>query len=290
MAVDAKKLKDFQKELEDRTNLTKDWINAQKLPSGEGIDIRVLDPLPNMNGLYFLEVSIWWINGKKIISPKVFNEPDIVKEVIDEAKAQGDPDIDKLLKAVGPNGPKIQEKTEYWIPVVQFAWKFEGDEIIGIFDADNNKDVDLIEKFIVDHAAKILACGPTLMKAINHEATVRGGYVMMEREKGFNLYIEKTGSGRNTVYKASKMDQMPMPEKYYGEGNTPDLLLMCKAGMNTDEYMENVICNYLYGDELLEKGEEHYRYPEAKDALKELRQASGDKKACLLYTSPSPRD
>jgi len=274
MSVDPKKLKDFQKELEDRTNLTKDWINVQKLASGEGIDIRVLDPLANMNGLYFLEVAIWWINGNKIISPTVFSEPDIVKEVIDEAKSQDDPDINKLLKAVGANGPKIQNKTEYWMPVLQFNWKFEGDEIIGIHDANKVPDVTLIEKFITDHAPKILACGPTMMKAINHEATVRGGYVMMDREKGFNLYIEKGGSGKNTTYKASKMDQLPMPEKYYGEGKTPDLLLMCKAAMRTDAYMENVICNYLYGDAPIEKDDTTYRYPEANEALKAMKQAA----------------
>lgn len=267
MTVDLKKLKEYQQELEERTSGGKNWINTQKFK--DGVDFRVLEPLANMNGLYFLEVPVWWVNGKKALSPRVFDEADVIAEVIDDAKSQKDPDIDALIKASGPNGPRLQLKLEYWMSVLQFDWKFEGDDIVGIYDDNGNVDVNLIDKYIIDQRPKILAAGTQLLKAINHEATIRGGASMFDRENGTNLFGKRTGSQRKTVYTADKMDQFPMPEKYYGEGNSPDLLMHCKAGMLTDDYMEMLICWYLYGDEFEEKDENSYRYPEAVEALKE---------------------
>ena len=267
MSVDLKKLKEYQQELEERTSGGKNWITAAKFK--DGVDFRVLEPLANMNGLYFLEVPVWWVNGKKALSPRVFDEADVIAEVIDDAKAQKDPDIDALIKASGPNGPRLQLKLEYWMSVLQFDWKFEGDDIVGIFDDKGDVDVNLIDKYIVDQCPKILAAGTQLLKAINHEATIRGGASMFDRLNGTNLFGKRTGSQRKTVYTADKMDQFPMPEKYYGEGNSPDLLLHCKAGMLTNDYMEMLICWYLYGDEFEEKDENSYRYPEAVEALKD---------------------
>jgi hypothetical protein len=267
MTVDLKKLKEYQQELEERTSGGKNWINTQKFK--DGVDFRVLEPLANMNGLYFLEVPVWWVNGKKALSPRVFDEVDVIAEVIDDAKSQKDPDIDALIKASGPNGPRLQLKLEYWMSVLQFDWKFEGDDIVGIFDDSGNVDVNLIDKYIIDQRPKILAAGTQLLKAINHEATIRGGASMFDRVNGTNLFGKRTGSSRKTVYTADKMDQFPMPEKYYGEGNSPDLLLHCKAGMLTDDYMEMLICWYLYGDEFEEKDDNSYRYPDAVEALKE---------------------
>jgi hypothetical protein len=114
----------------------------------------------------------------------------------------------------------------------------------------------------------VLNCKTQLMKAINHEASTRGGHLMFDREKGFNLILEKTGSGRDTLYKASKADYMPMSAKYYGEGNVPDLLNICKAALYTDEYMDALIGNYLYGEAIPEKSDDVYRYPEVRAALK----------------------
>jgi hypothetical protein len=270
MALDPKKLRDFQQKLEEKTSNTKDWINMKELDGG--VEIRILEPLANMNGMYFLEVPIWWINGKKIISPKVFDETDVIVDIIEEAKAQDDPDIHKLLKAVGNTGPKLQLKTEYWIPVLKFAWKFDKnnpDLIVDIFDDKGNPDANLIANFVVDKRPKIVPAGAQLMKAINHEATVRGGHLMVDREKGFNLFLSRTGKGRDTIYKCAKMDYFPMSEKYYGQGNTPDLILIAQAGMYTDEYMESVIANYIYGEQELEKTDSAYRYPDARKELKD---------------------
>jgi hypothetical protein len=106
------------------------------------------------------------------------------------------------------------------------------------------------------------------MKAINHEATVRGGSVMFDREKGFNLIIEKSGKERSTNYKASKGDYLPMPEKYYTEAEMVDVIAICKAAIFTPDYADMIIGNYLYGEELPDKTDEHYQYPEIRESLK----------------------
>lgn len=264
--IDPQKLKKFQEDLEDRTKTNKGWINVQKIK--EPIDIRILDPHPNLNGLYFLEVIVWWINGKKIISPATFGEPDVIQEIIDEALMNDqDGQIKKIIKAAGPHGPKLQRRTEYWIPVLKFNWDFDPntDEIMGITNSRGEYDVKLIDKYIEDQRPKILSCTISLMKEINHEATIRGNLNMFDREKGFNLLIQKIGEGKKTTYKASRTDSMPMPAKYYEINNIPDIVNMCKGGMYTDEYMENLICNYIYGDKLMELSDEHYRYPEIRE-------------------------
>lgn len=267
--IDPRKLKDFQKELEEKSKGLDNFINASKI---EGtIDFRILDPLPNMDGLYSLEVPVWWIGKTKIISPEIFGENDIIQTVINAAEGQNDPDINKLLAAKSDMGAlKVRKQIEYWIPGLVLDWKIDDqDQIVGIYTADGQEfDVDLIDTFVRDKSPKVLNCKTQLMKAINHEATTRGGHIMFEQDKGFNLILEKTGSGRDTVYKASKADYMPMPAKYYGEGNTPDVINICTAALYTDEYMDAVIGNYLYGEEIPEKSDAVYRYPEVRAALK----------------------
>jgi hypothetical protein len=265
MPVDPKKLKDFQKDLEDRTDNTKGWLYANKIDAPA--DIRVLDPLPNLDGMYFLEIPCHWIGGKRLISPAVFGEPDIVESLLEEitALARGDEDLRALLNKTGKNGRLISERTEYWLPVLQFKWNIKDESIEGIWDANNQPDVNLIEGFIKDQTAKVLVTTPKLMAAINKIVTSRGNQIMFDREKGFNLVISKSGAGTKTEYSAVQTDVLPMPAKYYQPENVPDLVRLCKAGMRTDEYMKAILFNYFYGDPLPDaKDETSYRYPDAR--------------------------
>ena len=268
MPIDPRKVKAFQKDLEDKSKGLDNFLNASKI---EGtVDVRILDPLPNMDGLYSLEIPVWWIGKTKIICPEIFGEGDLIQDVISAAEGQNDPDITKLLNAKNEWGSlKVRKQIEYWIPILVLDWKIdEQDQIIGIYTDDNQYDLNLIDTFVRNKAPMVLNCKTQLMKAINHEASTRGGHLMFDREKGFNLILEKTGSGRDTLYKASKADAMPMPAKYYGEGNTPDLMNICKAALYTDEYMDAVIGNYLYGEAIPEKTDDVYRYPEVRASLK----------------------
>lgn len=266
MPIDQSKLKEFQEDLEERSQGTSIFFNASKIV--DSLDFRVLDPLPNMDGMYALEVFYRWVGKVKIISSEMFGGEDFAQVVIDEAKAAQDPDIDKLLNTKDQFGKsKMRKQSEYWIPGLIFDWDLEGDAILGIYGADDVADVALIEKFIRDGEAKILSSRIQLVKAINREATTRGGSLMFDREKGFNLILGKTGEKRETTYTASKADYLPMPEKYYGAG-TPDVVSICKAGIFTDEYIDKIFGEFLYGEALPERTDADYAYPDIRASLK----------------------
>ncbi len=86
--IDPRKLKNFQKDLEEKSKGVDNFINASKIDGT--IDFRILEPLANMDGLYSLELSVWWVNKKKLICPDIFGERDIVQEVISAAEGQDD--------------------------------------------------------------------------------------------------------------------------------------------------------------------------------------------------------
>lgn len=268
MPIDQSKLKQFEEHLDERSQGTSIFFNASKIQGSQ--DVRVLDPLENMDGMYAFEVVSWWIDNVKIMSPTLFGGEDVVQQMLDEAKAQKNPELDQLLNAPHDrfkSQKKIRKQTEYWIPILVLDWELQGDDILGIWDNDGNPDVALIDKYVRDGEGKILTCKIQMTKAINREATTRGGSLMFDREKGFNLILGKTGEGRETNYTASKADYLPMPEKYYGEG-TPDVVNICKAGIFTDEYIDNIVGQYLYGDQPMEKNDSCYRYPEIRAMFK----------------------
>jgi hypothetical protein len=269
--LNMKALEDAQKELTKKGG-SKGWIQLSKIENA--IDVRIQDPVPAMNGIYYLEVPIWWINSVKIVSPKLFGvgEPDPIKDIIEEAKRAKDPDILALLNAKSSeNMPKIQYKPEYWIPIVKFNWELDSqNNIKGIKDKDGNIDPNLVMKFIEDGRWKFLVVGVMALKAINEIATKRGGSLMTDQLKGFNLILSKSGKLRDTKYSVVKdTEPIPMPAELYTPEVMVDPFLVAQAGMYTKEYMEAVIGKYLYNDvEVPEKSDDIYAYPELRAELK----------------------
>src|SRR5664279_2055413 len=159
MAIDVRALEAAQEQLSKRGGGGyKNWIQINKIEAP--IDVRIADPLPQMNGIYFQEVKVWWVDGKRIISPTLFGpqEKDVVKLAIDQAKASKDPGLLALINAKGENKmPKIQEKYEYWLPVLKFSWELaKNGDIMGIAGTDGTYDPELIKQFIDDSHWKIL--------------------------------------------------------------------------------------------------------------------------------------
>lgn len=268
--LDIKALEKAQQDLEKRTSGSKNWIQLSKIDGS--IDVRIMDPLPSMNGIYYVEVPVWWIDSVRVISPKLFGpaERDTIKDVIDEAKKANDPDIIKLLNAKGDKGlGKIQYKPEFWVPVLKFNWEFDGNGgIKGIYDKDGGFDTNLIKNFIEDGKWKIASMGIMALKAINEIATKRLGGLMTDPVKGFNIVLTKAGKDRETKYTAVKMDSVPMPAEFY----TPELMIdpfeIAQSLMFTDDYMDKVIGKYLYGEDCPEKTDSDYAYPELREKFK----------------------
>jgi hypothetical protein len=248
---------------------SKMWIQSSKIE--DPIDVRIMDPLPQMNGIYYIEVPLWWVDGVRVISPRLFGkgERDVIQVAIDEAKSSNDPDLSKLLNAVNEHKmAKIQYKSEFWIPVAKFNWVSVSNVIQGITGQDGKIDPELVGNYVEDGKWKILVTGVTLLQAINEIATKRNGHLMTERLTGFNLIISKTGEQRKTKYFAQKDEVYPMPAKMYDPANMLDPFELAQSMMVTDEYADMVIGKYLYGEELPESPEGYFLYPELREKFK----------------------
>lgn len=271
------KLKEQQEKLNSRSGgASKNWITLSKIE--KPLDFRILDPLPTMDGIYYLEIPIWWINGKKFISPKLLDpslQKDVIDEILDEAKtaAKTDKALAALLNVKDEKSkmPKVasQVKYDYWVPGLEFEWKQAKNQIEGIYAKDGSIDTELVKQFIVDGRVKILQANITSLKAINTILTSRTGGNMLDPVKGKNIQIQKTGEGRDTKYSVVVMEEMPMPAEFYGPDMFTDPYEVAQAQMMTDEYMASVLENYLYGDvEVLNK-DDNYRFPEIREKLKD---------------------
>jgi len=236
-------------------------------------DIRILEPTPSMLGKYWVEVPIWWVNGKPITSPEIIGESDVVQEILDDFEKdfknqKAEDQFKKFRDASKGQGLKLVKRIiAYWLPVLEFDWRIEAGSLVGIYDDKNEYDVTKIKHFIKDEKAKILDAKVTLLKGINNQIlTGRDGKNFLSQENGYNMTIQRTGKDRDTVYTATKQEQMPMPEDFYGAGAL-DVLEVAKAGLYTETYIEQVLAQYFYGEALPENPE--YRFPELRDKFKD---------------------
>lgn len=278
--IDQEALKQVGKDLAKRggSDPSERWIQVSKID--KPIDIRIMDPLPSMGGIYFLEVAAWWIDGHKIYSPKItFSDPtkeDIIGGYIREAElaAKKDKTLANLLSAKNEHKmPKIQFKYEYWIPVLKFSWDDK--------DVPNIIKKGTVKDYIEDGRVKMLVAPLTVLKLINAMLTDRFYKDALDPNKGQNFQIQKSGEGRNTKYTVIPRDVMAMPPEFYTDKMMTDPFEIAQALMVTDEYMEAVICKYLYNDvEIPENKDTYVRFPEIKEKLKDrLTEAEGEDEA-----------
>jgi hypothetical protein len=274
--LDLSKLKEKEEELKKRGGgANKNWIQVSKIT--KPLDARILNPLPSMDGVYFVEVPVWWVNGKRLISKKLFGpeEVDVLETMKSEAEsaAKKDKTLAALLSKKSENDiPLIQFKWEYWVPALQFNWELDANNnISGIYGADGRSyDVEKIKKFILDNRVKILVANLTVIKAINVIAQTRGNSQMMSAADGMNIAITKTGEKRDTKYAVAATEKMPMPIEFYQEGKLTDPFEIAQSMMFTDDYMSAVMGNYLYGDcEIPADSDANYEFPDIREALKD---------------------
>ena len=220
------------------------FIYSNKLP--EDMDIRLLPTRENMNGIYFLEQSGWWINGNFY---PVDQDNDVIDEEINAARETKDKTLVALIEKKKDGKPMIKHEFRYLLPILQLNCKYNDDEELVDYDVEGD-------------AAKVLIAKPTLITAINEVVTSRPyqnktQWGMMDRVKGFNMIIGKTGKGLNTEYRAIGWTQaLEMDEKYYQEDKIPDILDINRKAVKSEEYLRSVIRNYLYGEDILEEGKD----------------------------------
>lgn len=243
MAIDIKKLREMQKNLNKKAGSGDDlYLYSSALKEEQ--DIRILPASPKMNGVYFAEQEVWWVNGKMYQSNSTFGGDDVIDEEIEEARAEGDKDILALIEKKGAKGmPIVKKETRYLVPVL-------------LLDCKYNDDDELVSVDVVGDEPKVLVAKPTLIKDINKVFTARpyqNGTQdgMADRVKGFNMIVGKTGSGKQTEYFAMGWNEaMEMEEKYYKK--IPDVMELRDKMKKSDDYLRSVIRNYLYGEEIIE--------------------------------------
>jgi len=220
---------------------SKDDFNFYQNKLTAETDVRLLPPLPHMNGIYFHEEKVFWINKKVYTCPSTFGLKSVLQDEYETAleKAKTDKQLDALLK----DWQKFKPETRYKIPFLLLACKF---------DASNNP----AEVKVSGDKAKTLILKSDLLKAINKEVTSRQNqngtpFGLMDREKGFNLILGKTGEKKDTVYTAvAWKTSYEMDEKYYK--NIPDVVELSKKSIKSDAYLRSVIRNFFYGEALIE--------------------------------------
>lgn len=239
MALDIKKLKSLQKDIKKKSGEGDNiFLYAGKLP--EELDVRILPPLTKMNGVYFVEEEGWWVNGKFVL---IDPDNDVIKAEIDSAKATKDETLLALIDRKERGMKVLKKEVRYLIPLL-------------VLDTKYNEDEELESCEVRE--ARVLVGKPTQMKEINKIVTARpfqNGTEdgVADREKGFNIIIGKTGTGKNTEYYAMGWNTpMEMPEEWYKEDKIPDVMDLHEKMMKSETYQRSVIRNYLYGEEIIE--------------------------------------
>lgn len=234
MPIDIKALRDSQAELASRGG---DGLFLYQKDITDATDIRLLPPLPNLKGKYFMELITFWINKEKYISPASFGLACPIMEEIEEAKSSRD----KELKALLEDRDCFQKKFEYLMPVLLLEVKLKGEKVTAV----------------TVKGRKILSCGTKLVKAINAVVISRAANAnekedgVMDMEKGMNIVLGKTGKGLDTDYTAQLDVEWEMEEKWYKD--IPDVIKWAEDSLFPADYLRGVIRNYLYGDEMPEK-------------------------------------
>lgn len=227
MALDISKLANLGKSLNSGNNI---FMKPKEI--GEETIVRILPPLPALNGLFALTVERWWLNKKPYICPSTFGGPAVFQEELDEAMSSDDPDV----VAAAQDKRSIVKKTEYWIPLLHLELQGTGRNAEYIVKGD---------------APRILTVGPQLYGKMIKLATNRryqndSDDGITDRVEGYNIALSREGSGLNTDYDAVIAEQMEMPAKYYR--NIPDVYAMAEKMVSSEKYLRAVIREYLYGE------------------------------------------
>ena len=259
--MDLNAIRKMQQESE--SNSDSDFLYTKEITE-EGIDIRIMPPSPRMAGVPCVKVVRYWINKKPYICPSTFGRPSVIKEEIEEAKNDGDPELLDLVE----DKNMLDTKTEYWWAVLHL---------------DAYKDGEQREKpIIIGDKVKIFPTGPmikaALLKVILSKHAQNGTKDgIADRVKGFNVTVSKSGKGKNTEYAAEKWPNAQIMPKHLYE-NIPDVVKVIEDSIKSDEYLRSVIRNYLYGEEILdeEKAKTKAKKAETKKSSKVVDQDPDD--------------
>lgn len=212
-----------------------DYFNQSEIKDGSEVTIRVVPPLPSLNGLYYLKQYSIWINGVNYISPKTFGKPCPIIDGVEEIHKGGDDDLKAMIDMEG-----FSIKEDYLLPILLLKPEFKGNVL---------KDVE-----VVDEKIKIFKCTFSVVKGINNIMNSRhyqndSPLGIMDPEIGHNLDISKHIKNKRTNYDVAGWPKpYAIDEAYYEE--VPDIVEKVQKKIYSYEYLEGVFNNYLYNEDM----------------------------------------
>mgnify|MGYP006921285326 CR=1 FL=1 len=243
MAIDITKLNKMKKELDDKTS--GNLVYASKIK--EQMDIRILPPHPEMDGIPYFERICWSVGDKTFTSAETFGLPCVIEEEVSMATALVEKFKSSKLKEEKAAAAELAKLLNSWK-----SCKKKSEYLIPILVVHDGEDE------ITVSAPKIFSCGVSVVQKLTEiftnkkymNGTMDG---VADRVKGRNFTITKKGVDKETEYGATPWpNEMEMPEQYYKDAVIPNPVDFVRKGLKGDEYLRSVIRNYLYGDPIIE--------------------------------------
>lgn len=279
-ALTREELAELDKKLS-QGNKNKFFIKAKELEFGEHL-FRFL-PLPaKLNGLFYMEITRWWIDKKPYVSYATFGKSCPIQEEIDAAAESGDRGLEKLLA----DNKRINVETVYWLACLKLEEK----------ESQEGK----LRLSVVDGRPKIFEFGKGLLGKINKNcmmnrqvANIESDAGLFDQKEGFLIEVAKTKKGdrkQDVDYNATLAGQKPMPDKYYEE--IVDTWAIAEGQLKSKKLQRAAIREYLYGEEIpdhLLKAEEE-RVEERKAEFKKmLEEKQKDSESSKSTRKPKPK-
>ncbi len=243
MGLNLDAINDIAEEIEKTAKGGNSFLGQKELP--EEADFRLIEPRPNMGGIFFVKENAIWINNKKYISPTTFGEACGMKAIIDEALAKNDTDLTALVKRMCYQGDLDKlVSIQYHVPMLRMVVDGKGN----ITDIPEDTPVTLqCTTMLIQRLLKIVSHR-------NYRGTKDGvEYFITDPKLGHNITLSKKKKGSRTEYDAIAGKQVEIAESFYDIEKLPNPVYNIKKQMYSDAYLKSVINNYLYGDTLLEE-------------------------------------
>lgn len=241
MALNIAKCVEAQKNLETRGNDL--FLNQRDLQ--EDTMIRILPPVPEMDGLFYFPVGSWWLNKKNIITGDTFGGPDYVEDEFrviladEQAKepTKQDGEVIKMcMAAIGSiSGKKfgvpLHKDLTHWLPALVLVHKGN--------DLRVENDKTRVLKLYSPLTAQ-------LTKIITHRMYQNGTENgALDRVLGANFSLSKTGSGKETKYGAMNMQVWEAPAQFYAD--IPNVYNIARDLMPNEAYQRACVREAIFG-------------------------------------------
>ena len=211
------------------------YFPQQAIPENGEVNIRIMPPLPSLNGYFYLHLVSYWINGTNYISPETFGLPCPIAAAIKDIEKSDDDELHALL-----DDDKFSRKEEYLMSALLLDVEYKQRKL---------HSVD-----VLDDELKIFKCSYSVIKQLNayvsHQQYQNGTALgVFDADEGYNFIIGKEVKGKQTSYKVMPWTKSYGIDEEWFE-DVPDLVATVKKRLYQDSYLQGVVDNYFYDEDM----------------------------------------